>query len=44
MDTGRPRASELEAPIAMPLDVSHGGELEALFARIEKEWEDWRSS
>jgi len=33
-----PLASELKAPIFMPLDVSKPGELEAVFARITKEW------
>ena len=33
-----PLANELGAPIFAPLDVSKPGELEALFARIEKEW------
>jgi enoyl-[acyl-carrier protein] reductase I len=33
-----PLARELKAPIFMPLDVSKPGELEAVFARIEKEW------
>lgn len=33
-----PLARQLEAPIFMPLDVSQPGELEAVFARIEKEW------
>jgi enoyl-[acyl-carrier protein] reductase I len=33
-----PLAQELEASIAMPLDLRHEGELEAVFARIEKEW------
>ena len=31
-------ARELKAPIFMPLDVSRPGELEAVFARITKEW------
>ncbi|HMK13690.1 MAG TPA: enoyl-ACP reductase FabI [Burkholderiales bacterium] len=33
-----PLAIELKAPIFMPLDVSKPGELEAVFARITKEW------
>jgi len=33
-----PLASELAAPIFMPLDVSKPGELEAVFERIEKQW------
>jgi hypothetical protein len=33
-----PIARQLEAPIFMPLDVSKPGELEAVFARIGKEW------
>jgi enoyl-[acyl-carrier protein] reductase I len=33
-----PLARELGAPIFMPLDVSKPGDLEAVFARIEKEW------
>ena len=33
-----PLARELGASIFAPLDVSKPGELEALFARIEKEW------
>ncbi|GAB7540883.1 enoyl-ACP reductase FabI [Cupriavidus sp. 8B] len=33
-----PIAKELEAPIFMPLDVSREGELEAVFAEIEKTW------
>jgi enoyl-[acyl-carrier protein] reductase I len=33
-----PLAESLNAPILMPLDVSKSGELEALFARIEKHW------
>jgi len=33
-----PLAQALAAPIFMPLDVSHAGDLEALFARIEQEW------
>ena len=33
-----PLARQLEAPVFMPLDVSQPGELEAVFARIEKEW------
>lgn len=31
-------ARELKAPIFMPLDVSRPDELEAVFARITKEW------
>lgn len=33
-----PIAAELEAPIFMPLDVSRPGELEAVFARVRKDW------
>ncbi|MGF6600801.1 enoyl-[acyl-carrier protein] reductase I [Paraburkholderia sp. GAS448] len=33
-----PLARQLEAPIFMPLDVSRPGDLEAVFARIEAEW------
>jgi len=33
-----PLARELKAPIFMPLDVSKPGELEAVFARITKDW------
>jgi len=33
-----PLARELEAPIFMPLDVRTPGQMEAVFARIEKEW------
>jgi enoyl-[acyl-carrier protein] reductase I len=33
-----PLARKLEAPILAPLDVSQPGELEALFARIAREW------
>ncbi|MGV0976905.1 MAG: SDR family oxidoreductase, partial [Azonexus sp.] len=33
-----PLAKALDAPIFAPLDVAKPGELEALFARIEKEW------
>ena len=33
-----PLARQLQAPIFLPLDVSHPGELEAVFARIEQEW------
>jgi enoyl-[acyl-carrier protein] reductase I len=33
-----PLARALKAPIFMPLDVSRPGELEAVFARIKKEW------
>jgi enoyl-[acyl-carrier protein] reductase I len=33
-----PLAVELEAPILMPLDVTVKGEMEAVFARIEKDW------
>jgi enoyl-[acyl-carrier protein] reductase I len=31
-------ARELEASMVMPLDVSHNGELEAIFVQFEKEW------
>jgi len=34
----QPLAKELGAPIFMPLDVATPGMLEAVFARIEKEW------
>jgi enoyl-[acyl-carrier protein] reductase I len=34
-----PLAEELDAPIFMPLDVNTPGELEAVFQRIEDEWE-----
>ena len=34
-----PLAEELEAQIFMPLDVSKPGELEALFERIQKDWD-----
>jgi enoyl-[acyl-carrier protein] reductase I len=34
-----PIAQALEAPIFLPLDVSRSGELEAVFATIEKEWD-----
>jgi enoyl-[acyl-carrier protein] reductase I len=33
-----PLAAQLEASIFMPLDVSQPGQLEAVFARIEKDW------
>jgi enoyl-[acyl-carrier protein] reductase I len=33
-----PLAQELQAPIVMPLDVQTPGEMEALFARIAKDW------
>src|SRR5919204_1236451 len=33
-----PLARELDAPIVMPLDVSKPGEMEAVFARITKDW------
>jgi enoyl-[acyl-carrier protein] reductase I len=33
-----PLAQELGADIFMPLDVTHAGELEAVFARIRTEW------
>jgi enoyl-[acyl-carrier protein] reductase I len=33
-----PLAGELDAPIIMPLDVSQSAELDAVFARIEKQW------
>jgi enoyl-[acyl-carrier protein] reductase I len=33
-----PLAQELEASIVMPLDVSHDGELDAVFGQIEREW------
>ena len=33
-----PLAQELAAPILMPLDVAKPGELEAVFARIAKDW------
>lgn len=33
-----PLAAELDAPIVMPLDLRQEGELEAVFARIEREW------
>jgi enoyl-[acyl-carrier protein] reductase I len=33
-----PLARELEAPLLMPLDVRAPGEMEAVFARIEKYW------
>ena len=29
---------ELESPILMPLDVRAPGQMEAVFARIEKDW------
>jgi enoyl-[acyl-carrier protein] reductase I len=34
-----PLAAKLEARIFMPLDVSKPGEMEAVFKRIEKEWQ-----
>jgi len=33
-----PLARQLDAPMFMPLDVSQPGELEAVFAKIEREW------
>jgi len=33
-----PLAHEVEAPIFLPLDVTQPGQLEAVFAAIEKEW------
>src|SRR5271156_536900 len=33
-----PRAIELEAPIVMPLDGRAPGQMEAVFAEIEKQW------
>ena len=33
-----PLAEELEAPIFMPLDLRHEGELEAVFERIARDW------
>jgi enoyl-[acyl-carrier protein] reductase I len=33
-----PLAAELNAPIFMPLDVTHPGELEAIFEKITREW------
>ncbi|MGP0091525.1 MAG: enoyl-ACP reductase FabI [Xanthobacteraceae bacterium] len=33
-----PLARELEAPLLMPLDVRAPGEMEGVFARIEKDW------
>jgi len=33
-----PLARELEAPIVMPLEVTRPGEMEAVFARIRKDW------
>jgi enoyl-[acyl-carrier protein] reductase I len=33
-----PLARELNAPIVMPLDVQVAGQLEAVFARIKKDW------
>jgi len=33
-----PLARELEAPLLLPLDVAKPGELEAVFAQIEREW------
>ena len=34
----RPLAEALQSPIIVPCDVREPGQLEALFARIEKEW------
>jgi len=34
----RPLAEQIQASFTMPLDVEKEGELEAVFARIEKEW------
>jgi enoyl-[acyl-carrier protein] reductase I len=34
-----PLARALEAPIFMPLDMAKGGELEAVFERLEREWD-----
>lgn len=34
----QPLAEELDAPIVMPCDVRNPGELEAVFAEIEKKW------
>jgi enoyl-[acyl-carrier protein] reductase I len=33
-----PLAKALDAPVFMPLDVAHPGELEAVFERIDKTW------
>ena len=33
-----PLARQLQAPLLLPLDVSKPGELEAVFAAIEKQW------
>lgn len=33
-----PLAAEVDAPIFVPMDVMKDGELEAVFARIEREW------
>jgi len=33
-----PLAKELKAPIFMPLDLQHAGQLEAVFETIEKKW------
>jgi enoyl-[acyl-carrier protein] reductase I len=33
-----PLAREISSPIVMPLDVQVAGQMEAVFARIEKEW------
>jgi enoyl-[acyl-carrier protein] reductase I len=33
-----PLAQELQAPIVMPLDVQSPGDMEAVFARIQKDW------
>jgi len=33
-----PLARKLEAPLFLPLDVSHPGEPEAVFERVKKEW------
>ena len=38
-----PLAQKLDAPIFVPLNVTEPGELEAVFARIEREWGDWTS-
>ena len=35
-----PLALELEAPIVMPLDVRTPGQMEAVFERITKEWNE----
>lgn len=34
----RPLAESLHAPIILPLDVTHDGEMEAVFTRIRQEW------